>query len=264
MNEILFERSEFLVLLDTIDANVIVGITRKDLFPQHEEEHKTVLKQGITLLKQRGMLDEDNRPHINLLRLAKIIAYPQLVFFMVRNVTSLGPQIFLLYQSQDGIVEQTFPTEGVHRLAVIPDTSFLLNRALHILSLPEQPLAQSVVNIAQEAFFQCYRLMQQNQRKPALDFLQRANMPTSEAKRLLIALQSPAFLGEVALLKCIHQTIVDARDIAIIQDQHTAWYATQIVPGELRLHAASADIPTLRSLLSRYLMELTSTDGNIV
>jgi hypothetical protein len=257
MNEIRLEHPEFLALLDAVHASMIVGIAQDKLFPQDEEERGAVLRQGMAQLKKRGLLQADHQLHPGLLRLARIVAYPQIAFFIIRHVLALGPQLFLLYQSGEGMVEQTFPIEGVHRMAVLPDIPHLLTRAVQILHLPEQLPFKSSVEIAQEEFFQCDHLVHQNQREQALNILRHASMPFSEADALVAALQTSDFRGNVTLLKCADQTIVDARDIAIVQGRQTAWYAMQIVAGEPLLHIETVNAPTMQSLLSHCFVELT-------
>ncbi|HEX4202613.1 MAG TPA: hypothetical protein VHZ51_00105, partial [Ktedonobacteraceae bacterium] len=232
MYELLLERAEFLALLEAVDARAIVGIAREKLFPLDEEEHRAVVKQGIVQLGQRDLLDRDDQPRPDLLKLVRIVAYPQIVFLVVRHVQALGPQLFLLYQSHEGIVEQTFPTEGTHRLAIIPDIPLLLARAVQILELPEVLPTRSSVEISQEEFFQCNELARQGQSGAALEILRRAGMPAFEADALVTTMHQPVFSGDIAVLKCAHETIIDARDITILRDHTMTWSATQIVPGE--------------------------------
>lgn len=257
MNEIRLERPAFLALLDAVQARVIVGIARDRLFPQDEEERGAVLKQGIAQLEQRGFLQADHQPDPDLLRLARIVAYPQTAFLVIRHVVGLGPQLFLLYQSPEGTAEQTFPTEGMHRLAVLSGIPLLLARATQLLSLPEQLTFRSSVEIAQEDFFHCDHLARHNQHRQACEILQRAGMPSSSADILVEALQSSDFRGEVALLKCAQETIVDARDVVVILGKQTSWYATQIVAGEPLLRVETVNALTMQSLLSSYFVELT-------
>jgi hypothetical protein len=261
MNEIHLERSEFLALLAAVHARFIVGIAREKLFPADAKERRTVLQQGMTLLARRGLLQsEDNQPDATLLKLARIVAYPQIAFVIIRHVQKLGPQLFLLYQSQEGIVEQTFPTAGMHRLAVLSDIPLLLTRAAQILSLPEHLSQRNSIELAQEDFFQCNDLAQHNQPERALELLKQKGIPLPEADALVTVLHESDFRGEVTLLKCRQETIVDARDIAVIQDQKMAWSATQIVAGEPLLRIESVNALIVQSQISHCFVELVQAN----
>lgn len=257
MHEIRLKRPAFLALLDAVHASVIVGMARDKLFPQDEKERRAVLRQGIAELEQYGFLQADHQPLPDLLKLARIVAYPQIAFIVIRHVMGLGPQLFLLYQAQEGVIEQTFPAEGIHRLAVLPSIPLMLARVVQILSLPEQLPFKDSLEIAQENFFHCDDLARHNQHTRALDALQPTDMPLSDAEALVTALQTADFRGEVTLLKCANQTIVDARDIVVVQDKQTAWYATQIVAGEPLLRVETVNAAIMQSLLSHCFVELT-------
>lgn len=257
MDEIRLERPAFLALLDAVHARAIVGIAQDKLFPQDEEERRASLKQGIAQLEQRGLLQADHQPDPDLLRLARIVAYPQIALLIIRHVAELGPQLFLLYHSPEGTVEQTFPAEGIHRLAVISGIPLLLARATQLLSLSEQFTLRSSVEIAQEDFFRCDHLARHEQHWSACEILQRAGMSSSSADILVDALQSSDFRGEVALLKCVNETIVDARDVVVIRGKQTSWYATQIIAGEPLLLVETVNALMMQSLLSHYFVELT-------
>jgi len=248
--------AEFLASLDAVKTTVLVGVQAGKLFPQDEDERLLLLKQGKNLLKQRGLLVADGQFHRDLLRAARIMAYPQVALLIIRHVLALSPQLFALYQSQEGIIEHTCPKEGVHRLAIIPDIPTLLIRATQILSLPEQDSLKSSVEIEQEAFFKLHELTQHAQHGPALEILERAGMQSSAAEALVVAMEKPTFSGHAVLFKCDDQAIVDGRDIVVVQDQKTAWYAAQRTPGQPTLLVKSLQAREMFEIFSRCFSEL--------
>ena len=254
MQEIFFTHAEFLTILNAVRASVMVGA--ENVFPQNKEERETVLRQGTALLEQRGLLSTGGQFHAELLRAARIIAYPQVAMIIIRHVLALGPQLFLLYQSQEGIIEHTCPKEGVHRLALIPDVSTLLIRATQILSLPDQDPIKASIEIEQEEFFKLNELTQHAQHDPALGMLQSIGMPSTAAEALVGAMEKPTFSGHAVLLKCAEQTIVDARDIVVVQDQKTAWYAAQRTPGQPVLLVKSIQAREMLAIFSQCFAEL--------
>lgn len=256
MREIFFSHTEFLTILDAVRATAIVGADARKLFPPEKEERETILRQGKTLLEQRGLLTADRQFHPDLLRAARIIASPQVAMIIIRNVIALGPQLFVLYQSQEGFIEHTCPKEDIHRLAIIPDMALLLLRATQILSLPDRDALQSSVQMEQEKFFKLYELTQHHRHEPALDILQHTTMPSTAAEALVVAMEQPTFSGHAVLLKCAEQTIVDVRDVVVVQDERTAWYAMQITPGQPLLRIESVHARAMHAVLSQCYAEL--------
>jgi hypothetical protein len=260
MNEILLEHAELLVLLDAIDATAIAGIAQKELFPQDERERRAVLQQGRSHLEQRGLL-QAGQLHPDLLRLARILARPQIALMLVRNESQAGPQLFVSYLAQEGIVERALLNTRVHRLVALDSVPLLLARTIHLLSLPEETPDKASLEIEQETFFQVNALAQQGLHQAALKLLQLSGATPAITETLLTALEHPDFRGEVALLQCADQTVVHGRDVFIVRDQADAWYATQITPGQPRLRIESADALIVHSLLSRYLVDLAQPAG---
>lgn len=256
MHEILFSHAEFLTMLAAVKAQVIVGTEAGKLFPQEREERERLLRQGRALLRQRDLLTVNGQFNADLLRAARIIAYPRIAMIIIREVIAIGPQLFLLYQSQEGAIEHTYPKEGVHRLALIPDLPALLARATQILSLHEQDPIKASVEIEQNAFVTLYDLTRHPQHNSALEMLQRTGVPPAAAEAFVTALEKPIFSGHAVLLRCVDQTIFDARDIVVVQDQKTAWYALQRVAGQPLLLFKSVHARAMYEVLSQCYAEL--------
>lgn len=257
MQELFLNQAEFLAALDAVKATVIVGADAKTLFPQEKEEYESVLKQGRSLLEQRLFIT-GGQFNSDLLRAARIMAYPQIAMIIIREDIPLGPQLFLLYQSQEGIIEHTCPREGVHRLALIPNIPTLLVRATQILSLQDQDPIKASVEIEQEAFFKLHDLARHSQHDLALEMLQRAGMLSTAAEAFVVAMEQPIFSGQVVLLKCEDQTIIDARDIVMVQDQKSAWYVMQAIPGQPLLLVKSVHDHAMHDVLSHCFAELAA------
>lgn len=258
MQETFFNHAEFLTMLDAVKTTGIVGADAGKLFPQEREERERVLRQGKSLLEQRGLLTAGGQFNLDLLRTARIIAYPQIAIVIIREVIALGPQLFLLYQSQEGAIEHTYPKEGVHRLALIPDLPALLARATQILSLPDQDPIKASVEIERKAFGRLYALAQHFQRGIVLEMLQRAGMPSTAAEAFTTALEKPVFRGHAVSLRCGDQTISEVRDIVVVQDQKTAWYVMQSVADQPLLLFKSVHARAMHKILSQCLAELAA------
>ena len=254
-------QAEFLAALAAVEAITLVGVdARIPLFPQDKEEREAVLKQGRELLEQRSRLHIAGRSfeRANLLRMARIVAYPQIAMLIIRKVIPHGSQLFALSQSEEGIIEHTCPREGVHRLAPLPDIPTLLARAAQILSLPNQTPGDISFEIEQEMFFQLHDAAQHAQHDLALEMLRHTGMlsPTTEA--FVHAMEQPIFGGEAVFFKCADKTIIDGRDIILMRDQKTAWYIMQIIPGQPRLLVRSAHDQAIHHAISRCFAELVA------
>ena len=265
MQELFLTQAEFLAALDAVGATALVGVdARIPLFPQKKEEREAVLEQGRKLLEHRfastiaPAIARRSVERADLLRMAKIIAYPQIAMIVIREIVPLGPQLFALSQSQEGIVEHTCPSERIHRLVLLPDIPTLLAHATQILSLPNQAPSDISFEIAQEAFFQLYDAARHAQHDLALEMLQHASMLSTATEAFVNAMEQPIFGGEAVFFKCADKTIIDARDIVLVRDQKTAWYVMQIIPGQPHLLVKSAHDQAIYHVLSRCFAELTT------
>ncbi len=258
MQEIFLKQEEFLAILDVIHAPTIVGVDPKELFPQEQEERFALLRQGKILLAQRLMSTTGKQWYADALRAARIMASPHIAMIIICEFIPLGPQVFALSQAHEGIIEHTCPEEGVHRLAFIPNISALLDRAMQLLSLHDQDSIKVSVKIELEVFFKIQDLVRHAQRDVALSMLQSAGMLSPAAEAFVTSMEQPIFSGHAILLKCADQTIIDGRDIVMGQDQKTAWYAMQVVPGQSLLLVQSVHASAMHAVLSRCFAELAA------
>jgi hypothetical protein len=260
MQEMLTQ-AEFLAALADVEATTLVGVDASiPLFPQDKEEREAVLKQGRELLEQRSRLRIAGRSfeRAELLRMTRIMAYPQIAMLVIRELIPLGPQLFALSQSEEGIVEHTCPREGVHRLAPLPDIPTLLTRASQILSLPNQVPSDISFEIEQGMFFQLHDAAQHAQHDLALEMLRHAAMLSTATEAFVNAMEQPIFGGEAVFFKCADKTIIDARDFVLVRDKKTAWYVMQIIPGQPRLIVKSAYDQVIYDVLSCCFTELAT------
>lgn len=218
-----------------------------------------MLKQGRELLEHRRRLRiPGSQLNAELPRMVRIMAYPQIAMIVIREVIPLGPQLFALSRSEEGIVEHTCPHAGVHRLAFLPDTPTLLARAARILSLPNQAAGSDSFEISQDLFFQLHDAARHAQHDHALEMLRHAGILSTTTEAFVKAMEQPIFGGEAVFFKCADKTIIDGRDFVLVRDQKTAWYVMQIIPGQPRLLVKSAYDQAIYDVLSRCFTELTA------
>lgn len=246
MEEIILSRAEFLVLLDAVGASAVVGIDTHMLIPQSIEEYRELVETGQQLLAERGLLvltSEGVRAlDRRLVVIAQTVLRPDLAVVSVREQPSVGRQLFLHYQRDNAAVEQTFPAAGQHRLAILPDVDALFERLLVIFPV-ESNVSTPIVLIDQNVFESVQALANQHDTPGARTMLAQAAVADDLAIGLVTAIAEPVFSGNIALLRCVGEEIVDARNILILQGPTTAWSVGQANPGQptLQVQAVSAD-----------------------
>jgi hypothetical protein len=179
---------------------------------------------------------------------------------VVRNVEGAGPQLFLEYVSGNLVAEQTFPEEGVHRLALLGEVGTLIPRLSAIIHLPDTAAAgqRARLQVSQDAFFAADRLIEEGRRDESHALLAREIPEASALAELMRALEHPTFRGNVAMLRCREGEIVDARNAAIVQDEHVAWFIAQQTPGETPLAVSATSASQMATELSQWYGELSA------
>lgn len=260
MQEIVMEHPEFLALLELVQARRVVGIDEKEFFPADQDERQRLIDQGRAALQQRGALKSQQPSEVALTpafeALARTVAYPAIAIVIIRHVTGLGPQLFLHYAAGGAIVEQTFPREMVHRLAVMSDLPTMIEREAFILSLEDKPTTGTAVEMSENDFQTLREMVQQQPRERAEMFLAQHGARSAEIEPLFQALAHPTFTGTVAVLRCEQETITDARNMLVVQDRDTAWRAVQKIPGVPFLSIAPTNASAVKYQLLQYFEEL--------
>ncbi len=261
MGGITLARPEFLVLMDAVQAPGVVGMDALELVPQDADEHKAIVASGIEQLKERGALrvqDGINVLDTTLLGMAMVIANPELALITTRDTPDAGGQLFLHYKAQALVVEQTLPSEQEHRLALVGETE-LVDRIIEILPVHKGASSSDTrAVLAQDAFIEAKELTEAGDASKASKVLEKQRVEAGLAEALLAALTEPEFGGTLALLRCKKGQVVDARNLAVVQGPETAWLVCQAEPGSAEFEISTCDEEIIRSLLSKWIGELSS------
>jgi hypothetical protein len=256
MQELVLSHPEFLALLAMVQARQVVGMDPLSLFPASMEERRVVLEQGKAALEQRGALQNEGQTEYQLTpafeRLARTVAYPEIATIIVRNVAGVGQQLFLHYTARGMFVEQTFPTEQTHRLAVLPDISTMIERERYILAVEEGPTTDTTLEMSEDDFRTVKELAQHQPRERAEAFFTQHGAQSAEAITLSQALAHPTSIGSVAMLRCEQEKIRDARSVFVLQGAASAWRAVQKVPGVPLLSIQSTNASDIQYQLLHY------------
>lgn len=261
MDGIVLDRAEFLVLLDAVRATAVVGFDSKELFPSEGDVQRAVLAQGVAQLQRRGYLEvrRDGVRAVDetLLQIARVMAQPQIALISIRDNPGVGSQLFLHYQNGPFVVEQTLPEPGKHRLATIPNILGMFDRLLAIFPLGDQPVSvQTEMRLPQDVFFQVKELAEQSQPTQAHELLNRHTFNPKQAQLLIDALATPTFGGNIAMLRCEQQQIVDGRNPAVVQGPQSAWMFLPDATDGSTISIAQSNTVMLKEQLIKYFKEL--------
>lgn len=261
MSEISLEHPEFLILLDLIQARAIVSIPSANLFPSDDVQRQVVLQHGTATLVQRGLLQLDTTgkllPNVDLVSIVTTVAFPKLVVLLAYNNHETGLQNFWFYQTDNQIVEHTITEEKLHRFTTLSDVSSMMNHIEEILSIKEVDPLHTSIEMDQTAFFTVKDLASRHEHEKAREALQTLGFNDQDAISFLNVLEQPLSAGNVAFLRCDHEAIIDARNLALLQDEHGAWSAKQRVPGEPILIVESTEASAIKEQLFCYFKDLS-------
>lgn len=257
---IILSLEELLVLLDAVGADELIGVDSDALLPDTREEHAKMVRAGIEQLKERGLLNVVDEVHVinsELLMVGQIFAHPQLALLIRKDVPDLGEQLFLYYQREQYIIEHTRPEPEQFRFATIPNTLALLNRIEFVLPVQDQPPAADYrFSIEQEFYLGSQWLAQRGQVEEAATVLQEQGFSAEAAQDLAGALESHDFAGAIAMLQIHNGATTDAREMAVIQADGSAWIMSHQSPGGEQVVLQTADLEQFRVQLFELLRDL--------
>lgn len=260
MSGILLDRSEFLALMDAVDANGVVGVDLNEVAPADYNQHKALVEQGLNHLQEAGVLrvvDDVNVLDVDLLSMAVLIAHPEVAVITTREDPDKGQQLFLHYLAGDVVMEQTRPSEEEFRWALVPNRPALVERILGILPIQEAEGTNLKATIGEQEFLDFRELVDAGDVEAAKAQLGLHGLTGESADLVIAAVQGPVFAGTVAVLRCENDEIVDARNLLVIQDETIALLIQQVVPGEPTLEIKSCDAADLRSQVTNWIFELS-------
>jgi len=76
--------------------------------------------------------------------------------------------------------------------------------------------------------------------------------------RLVAAIASPEFGGQVAVLRCERGEVVDGRDLAVVQGGGTAFLIKPVTVDEPTLEISECSLTAIRAVLTNWLAELSA------
>ena len=257
---ILLAHAELLFLLHAVRAKALVSIAPAHLFPTSEAELDALIQRGRDSLEARGLLKKtgDDRQSIDndLLTVITTAAYPRVATLLVHNTVEAGFQLLWFYQSEDSFIEHTVTQELLHRFLLYPNFSTLLDRMEQIVSVQNGRTAKIEMKMEQDAFFTVKNMMEREENEQARAVLNQVGLSNEETHAFLHTLERLRSAGNIAFLRCSHNSVVDGRNIALLQDENTTWSARQCVAGQPLLTIETTDAQTVKALFRSSIEEL--------
>lgn len=237
LDGLVFTRAEFLTLLAAVNPPDLIGIDADSLIPADSATHAALIREGVAQLRQRGLLTTQGDRHLiedELLIMAGIVGYPQMVTLLIKQTPELGLQQFNYYLAEGIIIEHTMPAPEQYRLATISSLALWLDRLAFIVPVA-QAASQPAYTLAlpQPLLTDAQNAAQAGQSDKALRLLTTAGVMDAAAQALVTAMATPVFSGSAAFLRTDPPTIVAARDIALLQGESSAWAIYQPQPDGL-------------------------------
>lgn len=261
MSGITLDRSEFVVLMDAVEAQNVIGVDSNEIVPDDDTQHKALLEKGLALLKERGAVrevDDVNVMDIDLLSMAMLVANPEIAVVTSRDNPGQGQQLFFHYAAGDVIVEQTLPDEFHHRWALVPGQTGLVERLLGILPVENSGKPQFVGALKEEAFLEAKEQIENNQSAAGRATFEAAGIKGPALDGLVDAIAHPKFGGMIAILQVRNNEATDARNLALVQGTQAAYLFTQSASDPETIEINTTDETKLRSLLTNWLAELSA------
>lgn len=234
MYDIQLEHAELLAALDVMDARAVVSIPAARLFPQDSARRAEVIQRGRDMLAQRGLWRRARNGHptldASLAALVATVAFPQIAILLVHNERSAGLRCNWFYQ-WDGHVFEHFTLNGKHHFHELEDLAVLVERMNALCALRQDPPAAMRMELAQDAFYTVKGLASRRAHDEAYQVLHSAGVADQAAISFLRVLEEPAEVDNVAFLRCTKETVIDGRNIAVMQGEQATWFARQHAPG---------------------------------
>lgn len=262
MREILLQHEELLFLLDKVHAHAVVSIDETSLLPADLAKRRAILERGQASLLQRNLLRAGKTGTLeldtSLLATITTLAFPEIAILVIQNDRRGGLRFFWFYQSGNNIIEHTVTSEKMHHLIAQMHVPALIERIEEILPIHDRDASQIKVAMDQSVFFKVKELVENHDLEQAQGILKQQGFSDAVADSILHVFERPISAGNIAFLRCAGASVVDGRNIALLQDEKAAWSARQIRPGEPALILETTDAPELKEQLISYFKELSS------
>jgi hypothetical protein len=218
---------EFAYLLAAVQAEDVLGIDTRELFPKAVKTRDKLYAQGRSDLETNGWLKPIESAtggeydlNAELFHLVAAIASPNFVLASLREHPSEASGFTLHYLTEDGIAELAPVAGGRFRLGVVPDRKALGRHMAELLGLKNtKPAVQG--SLPSAAFKKVVAAAKKGQTEKAEELLSEAGVDGKQAASLLGAAGEPAS-GQIVMLPGNGRP-EDGRRAAVLGQDKAAW-----------------------------------------
>lgn len=252
MDTIELEHAELLAALDVMGAQAVVSIPRASLFPSNEGRRAEIVKQGGDALKRRGLMRRGRNGHATLdeplAGLIATVAFPTIAIMLLHNDHDSGLQRYWFYQWDGHIIEHII-RDAQHTFHELEDLAALIERMSSLCGVQKFSPVDTQMELAQDAFFTVKSLAGRRAHDEARDVLRSAGIADPAAEAFLHVLEEPTVVDNIVFLRCAKETVIDGRNLALLQDEQALWSARQRVPGVPKLLVETINPATVKKQL---------------
>lgn len=245
LDGVVFSQAEMLALMNAVQPQDLIAIDSNALIPADTNTHRALIREGLQQLIERGLVTVEGDVYVlnpELLLIARIVAFPQIVTMLLKDVPERGLQKFVYYQASQFIVEHTMPADQQYRFATLPNVTAQMERMAFVLPASQKTDQPSFdFEMPQECFFRVRELILTDSFANADLYLKTLDLPPHAMDTLLSAMADPLFSGTIAFLAVEPPQIMDTRNLMVLQGQDSAWTILAQGSGALRLRTVAAD-----------------------
>jgi hypothetical protein len=221
---------EFAYLLATVEAQDVLGIDTRELFPKAAKKRDKLYAQGRSDLEANGWLEPTDSTtgeydlNAELFHIVAAIASPDFVLASLREHPPEASGLTVYYFTEDGIAELAPIANGRFRLGVAPDRKVLASHMAELLGTKNaKPAIQG--SLPRTDFKKVVSAAKKGQTEKANELLSEAGVGEKKIDSLLAAAGEPAN-GQIVMVPGNGQTD-EGRRATVLGQGKTAWLLFQ-------------------------------------
>ena len=248
---------EFAYLLQTLEAQKVVGVNNAELFPTDPAVRDELLNRGLLQLQADGwFVSADGKISANsrLMVLVAVIANPEIVLTATHLAESNTRQIVTYYLAAEYVVEQFQTDDGDYVLTQLPAKAALVERLAGLFSLGEPPWTQLPALTFELATFET-TLSQARSGSPEglRQALQANDVPLEALDDLVNTIVGLKPAGKIEGAALAGQHLLDWQELALLADSSGRQWLARKDEGENVLELAPPALDRFKRLFRQFL-----------
>lgn len=257
--EVILSREELALILTLIRADTIPGLEADPLGELTSEQRnlglifaeRALRARELARLGANGQLLVQNA----LLNMVGACAFAQTSVLVQHHFPDQHPPAQYFGHIREGIlVAHTLPDQALHRLALVPDRTALIEQIISVCQASNLPRTAAVeMRVSRAALAQVREAAAQNQAAGAAILVQQGAVVES-ARLFAQALAAPHHLSVIQIIQIHPQDQMHLWDLTLVHSDQTAWLAYP-----LPLSSDGNDLYLVRSIHTSELIRLLNS-----